>query len=77
MKATKTFRGELYEGKAYVGMIHKADGGYIVRTPDGSNGLGPVAFNGRVFAGNEFSKIGSLQLSAARSVDQYELRSAA
>lgn len=69
---TTTFRGELYESKdgACIGCIHKADGGYVVRIPDGRT-IGPVAFNGKVFQGSDFRKFRTLRLSASRDVSMY------
>jgi hypothetical protein len=73
-KRISTAVGELYEnnGRDYVGCIHRAEGGYVVRIPDGSS-IGPVAFNGQVFSGKAFRLIRNFRVSASRSIHQYEI----
>ena len=61
----RTYAGTLVDAdKAYVGMIHKCDGGYIVRKPDGRT-IGKPMFDGHVFSGKDFIKVGSTDLGYA------------
>lgn len=61
----------------YVGIIHKVEGGFVVRTPvPFQRGYGPVAFGGRVFPKSAFQFIGASNLNRSQTVRRYRLAEA-
>jgi len=73
---SKTYCGDLESQNGdYLGCIHKTEGGFIVRKPDGSS-IGPVQFDGRIFQGNQFTKVRTTNIGYA-VVKSYRLKEAA
>ena len=68
---------ELHDDAGYVGIIHKAEGGYIVRKPvPFQRGYGPTLFDGRVFPGSAFKPIGQSNLNRSQTVRRFKLAEA-
>lgn len=66
----KSVKGELYDGKKFVGSILKVDGGYQIWNVE--YGYGEPIMNGQVFKGSDFSAVGILDLGYG-VVKKYEL----
>jgi hypothetical protein len=72
----RTFCGDLInQAGDHLGCIHKAEGGFVVRKPDGRS-IGPVIFNGRTFKGSDFALKRTDNLGYA-VVKSYALKEAA
>jgi hypothetical protein len=68
---------ELHTGE-WVGIIHKVEGGFVVRRPiPFKRGPGPVAFDGRVFPKEAFECFGVSHLNRAQTVRRYRFRAEA
>ncbi len=68
---------ELHNEAGYVGIIHKVEGGFVVRQPiPFKGGHGPVAFDGRVFPKSAFQFIGASGLNRSQTVRRYRLAEA-
>ena len=72
----KAYRGEVYQGSKFLGMVWLVDGQAIVGTPDGrSPKNGMVRLESRLpgtFNPNGFEKSGSLGVSASQSVTKWK-----